>query len=257
MAALSAIVETLTDSAERLDDTAVHDIRKATKQLRARLALQRALEGSHPDTEALRHSVKQLAHILGPQRNRFVMNSALVELAEVSDDPALAHSLNSLRMEQTDNALTPGETLHAQELVRGIAATAPRLLDTEFNAQQLDRFLESGLQQVTRAGPELLAGEDYEALHEWRKQVKTLLYQYQLKNSPTHEDERIIERLERLGSCLGKVNDLHMLKNFTAKQQHDGAALSQESLRAILALLDDKLHQELASVEAAFEELAA
>ena len=255
MVSTTAIIDTLITSAANLDDTAVHEIRKATKQLRARLALQRAFEGSRPDTENLRQSVKQLARMLCEQRNRFVMDAALNEMAEETDEPELARLLNALRLNLDREPLTTGEIQQAQELVRQIATDAPKLMAADFDAQQLNLFLQTGLAQVTEIGPGLLAGQDFEALHEWRKQVKTLMYQYQLLPFPSSRDLQVMEKLEQLGSCLGNINDLHMLNIFAAEQLQVNAEEMQNPFAPVLPLFDSKCSQELGDATKLFEEL--
>lgn len=258
MASQFSLFEPVSFSENRLDDTSVHEIRKSTKQIRAHLALLRALEGNHPENEKLRLSVKRLARMLCAQRDLFVINSALQTMAAERAEPGLALLAPKVREDLETLTFSEREVEQIQELLIEIADSAPALLHTDFDASAVDQFLQSGLATVSRFGPSLLAAENFDDLHNWRKQVKTLMYQYQLKPSSANRDLQVIEQLEQLGSSLGEVNDMHLLKHFVlGQQQLLSAAENRESYGRILNLVDDKLRQKLESSRAIFGRLSA
>lgn len=258
MVSTTITIDALTSLASNLDASSVHEIRKLTKQIRACLVLQRALGADYPDNKKMYRLVKKLAHVLCPQRDRTVMDAALGAMAEESSDqPDLVSLLNSLRDRLGSAPLSAHEVRRVQALVREITASAPESLCSTINDSSLDSYLNASLAELRRSGPALLAGDDFDALHAWRKRVKNLMYQWQLKASPDANDLQIVEELEQLGSCLGKVNDMHMLKESLLQSiKAEKMAERQAALVPILDLIDVRLGQELVNSQVAFDRLA-
>lgn len=249
MVSTTTAITSLTALAGKLDDASIHEVRKLTKQFRAQLDLQRALNGKNPERERLHQSLRQLARLLCPQRDRFVMDAALGEMADQSSgQPGLVSLLNSLRNSLGSKSLTEGEIHRIQKLAGEIAAEAPGLLSSSFKDGMLDQFLHSRLSELSKPGPGLIAAQDFDALHKWRKQIKALMFQFQLKPSPSAKDLEIIEQLDQLGSSLGKVNDMHVLRD-TLLQMFVGQEVteSQSQFASVLAMIDDRLREELES----------
>jgi CHAD domain-containing protein len=249
MVSTATAITSLTSLAGKLDDTSIHEIRKLTKQFRAQLDLQRALHGKNPEREKLHQSLRQLARLLCPQRDRCVMDAALGELADQSSgQPDLVRLLNSLRNALGSKSLTEPEIHKIQKLAAEVVAKAPGLMSSSFNDGMLDQFLYSRLSELSKLGPGLLVAQDFDALHKWRKQIKALMYQFQLKSSPSAKDLEIMDKLDQLGSSLGKVNDIHVLGD-TLLQMFDGqeVAESQSQFASVMAMLDVRLREELES----------
>lgn len=205
--------------ASSLDEQSVHNIRKGTKQLRARLQLLRQLEGPRRETEQLRQAVKELARLLAAQRDTDVMSGLLLQLITETDDLEVQQLLAAMRSELHGDAMPVGDVGRIHRLVREIERKSPKLLKTRHSDAEISRVLDVRLAALCAAGRELLVGRDWEALHDWRKQVKKLTYQYQLKPSLTPKEYFVLEHLDRLGSSLGNINDLCILERFMRDHQ--------------------------------------
>ena len=115
-------------------------------------------------------------------------------------------------------------------------------------------MLDTRLQSLLASGPALLASTDWEALHDWRKQVKKLMYQYQVKPSLTARDQDVYDHLDQLGDSLGKINDLSMLEQF-AREQEKGFTRAHTMLTfsRLYDLLDQRRQGQLQQSRELFE----
>lgn len=222
-----------------LDEESVHHIRKGTKQLRARLQLLRHLEGQHQETEKLRAAVKELARMLAAQRDADVMSGVLEELLGEATNVDVQRLLVELRDSLSIDPLPANDMKRIRRLVRDIERNTHKLLGRTHPEAEINQVLESRLAALCAAGAELLAGTDWEALHDWRKQVKKLMYQYQLKPSLTPKDLYVFEHLEQLGSGLGSINDMSILDDYVNTHQAQATrAHDLETYGKVHALID-------------------
>jgi len=206
-------------SASSLDEASVHRIRKGTKQLRARLQLLRQLEGRHHETEQLRNSVKELAHLLAAQRDADVMADALQDMIARTEDLEVQQLLASLREELKPEPLAAKERKRIHKLISEINRSSKKLDSHKHESAEIDKILDARLAALCAMGRELLQTNDWEALHDWRKQVKKLMYQYQLKTALTPKILFVFEHLSELGSHLGHINDMSILESFVRGQE--------------------------------------
>ena len=236
-----------------LDEQSVHNLRKGTKQLRARLQLLRQLEGPRRDTEQLRQAVKELAHLLAAQRDVDVMAGLLQALITDTEDLEVQQLLAALRSELHGDALHAHDVSRIHRLVRDIEKKSPRLLRKRHSDAEIGRVLDTRLAALCAAGRELLHGNDWKSLHDWRKQVKKLAYQYQLKPALTPKDYYVLEHLDRLGSILGNINDLCLLERFmTDHQARETRAHSLDVYARAHALVDARRNAEFTACRAEF-----
>jgi CHAD domain-containing protein len=229
-----------------LDAASVHHIRKGTKQLRARLQLLRQLEGQHQETEQLRQAVKELARMLAGQRNADVMYSLLQELIDACDDTNVVDLLTAMQDSLSSTKLPADEKKRISKLVHDIEHKTRRLAQFKYGETDINRVLAARLDSLLAAGPALLASSDWEALHDWRKQVKKLMYQYDMKPSPTPGDLHVYEQLDQLGNGLGKINDLSMLKSFVReREKHYTRAKALLVFDKVYAMIDYRRETQL------------
>ena len=242
---------------QRLDKQSVHNIRKGTKQLRAHLQLLRQLEGQHHETEELRNAVKELARLLASQRDTDVMAGLLQELITATEDLEEQQLLGTLLSELQCTPMPADDMKRVRKLVKEIEKKTPRLLHTRRNETEINRVLQLSLATLCATGRELLAHDDWEALHDWRKQVKKLMYQYQLKASLTPEDLFVMERLNQLGNGLGNINDLTMLKRYVnTHQSRTTRAHDLDVYSRVHGLIATRRNAELDSCRAEFRAIS-
>lgn len=242
--------------AGKLDRESVHHIRKGTKQLRARLQLMRQLDDRDRKTEQLRQAVKELARLLAGQRDADVLHGLMEELKADCDDREVRALLDSLQGKLTGRHLPVDTMNRIVKLVREIEHGSHQLAPLGSPAADIDRLLAARLQRLLAAGPALLASSDWPALHDWRKQVKKLMYQVDMKPDRAPGDIVVRNHLDQLGDCLGKINDLCMLENFVRHQEADVTrAHTVDTFGRLLQLLDRRRQARLAACNTCFEAL--
>lgn len=236
-----------------LDEDSVHKIRKGTKQLRARLQLLRQLEGQHHETEQLRQSVKELARILATQRDADVMSFTLQQMIAETEDLEVQQLLARLRSKLQPDPMPSGHMKRVHKLVREIEKRTKKLLKHKHPVSEVEKVLARRLAILCATGRELLTSNDWEALHDWRKQVKKLMYQYQLKPFLTPKDFFVFEHLDKLGSGLGNINDLSILERYVnAHQAESTRAHELEVYEKVHGLIDARRLLELEGCRSVF-----
>ena len=237
-----------------LDEAGVHKIRKGTKQLRARLQLLRQLEGRKDDTEKLRQSVKALARMLAAQRDADVMAEALQELSTRTEEPEVKQLLATLGEALQPEPLATAERQRIHRLIKEINKSAKKLKSHHHEIAEVDSILNSRLATLCAMGRELLSGTDWEALHDWRKQVKKLMYQYQLKGALSPKDLFVYEHLDQLGTSLGNINDMRILEEFIRSHQYQTTRARELTLyETIHQLIEGRRQEALESSKSIFQ----
>lgn len=199
---------------EPFDQTTVHSIRKGTKRLRAFLELQRALDGQLPGMRELRQSVKTLARKLADKRDADVMSDALRKMEATAQNPPARQLLARLSKDLQSIHLSASDNQEIRQLLKQIESATAKLLKRENDPEMVERLLDSRLAALRSSGEVLVDSRDWEALHDWRKLVKKLMYQHQLKRSLTRKDQSVTDVLERLGHSLGNLHDLCILEDY-------------------------------------------
>ncbi|MEE2604063.1 MAG: CHAD domain-containing protein [Pseudomonadota bacterium] len=200
---------------------AVHDCRVAVKRLRAQWQLLRPWL-SRDDHRAFDHGIRSAARLLAGARDNHVMAATLQKLASKADKPR-RHSLSRVASTLfSDTDLQP-ETHHHQEAITAFAqdqqywqSLALSISDHELLVSGLARTYKQCRNRTIKAQ----GGSDPQPWHDLRKWVKYLLYQQQALadqdiHSPCHDAD-----LERLGKKLGKLHDLHMLREHVLAHSH-------------------------------------
>ena len=196
------------------EDETVHDLRVATKRLRAAWHLVKAADRDF--AKRRRTALREISAALAGQRDLHVLLGLASELASGSDNPdAFAYLINALSKNPDEAAI---ETPSAEDLRKAWAAelTAWRALEDQFDDPDYRRKIfrvalrksERRTQRATRAA---LADPkaDAELWHDWRKAVKRLRYQREFIAASQGRQLGIRDgRINRLGSRLGERNDL-------------------------------------------------
>lgn len=204
-----------------LDRETIHQLRKGTKHLRAHLHLLRQLEGQQKEIENLRTAVKKLARMLSVQRDADVLHALLQNMISEADDAELVALMTGLKQKLEDKRLPPSDLKYVLGLTRDIKKKTHKLLGKEPAEDDIKPILKLRLSELCETGEEILSSEitDWEELHDWRKQIKKLMYQHKMIRNQTPAELKIIEILDSLGDELGKINDQKILENFLQQQQ--------------------------------------
>jgi len=208
-------------SAARRDET-VHEVRKTLKRLRALLRLLRHALGPDEyrrENLALRDAARPLAEVRDAKvfvetiqalaRRSAPAGTVARQLAPVAEGLAARHRGLAERVLGTDRALDAVATVLA-----AVRARAERWSLPEHEGW---RLLKPGFERAYRRGRRAHARARREgtpeALHEWRKEVKYLLYQLQLIEPAWRASERLLaRRLDRLADLLGEDHDLAVVR---------------------------------------------
>jgi len=204
-------------SAARRDET-VHEVRKSLKRLRALLRLLRHALGPaeyRRENLALRDTARPLAEVRDAKvfvgtiqalaRRRSSRGTAARQLAPVVERLAAHHRALAERVLGTDRGLEA-----AAAVLAAVGARAERWTLPEDQGWKL---LKPGFERTYRRGQRAWRHArregTSEALHEWRKEVKYLLYQLQVIELAWGAAERMLaRRLDRLADLLGEDHDL-------------------------------------------------
>ncbi len=221
---------------ERPDkNSTVHDVRRTVKKLRALLRLIRDVIGDEVhaaederlgaaarsiggvrDAQMRLKTVEQLGRRFSGRRSAFVSTREILkaELARLA-------SADTGSIRETSEKL---ETAKAQA-------------GGWFPADIKWRQIRSGLRAIYKEGCQTFRKADAsrapEPVHEWRKRVKTLYYQFQLlENLASRSVKKLIRETEILGELLGEIHDLDILRAALVDQ-----TISEER-DALLSLID-------------------
>ncbi|MCB1231276.1 MAG: CHAD domain-containing protein [Verrucomicrobiae bacterium] len=218
------------------DEEVVHDLRVATKKLRAAWNLVKGLAGSELSRQR-REALQHLSAQLSASRDLAVLDSLAQKLAAQQTDGEIALALDTLR----DQMRTPsGHTAADPELAASDTLSLVRNhLREEIHAwHTLDHHesdhwrrairhqLRKSRTRACRDSFEALRSQDPELWHDWRKTVKRLRYQREfVAHMQGRTTGKIDARISRLGSRLGDRNDLANLAAL-ADRYRDEAKLS-------------------------------
>lgn len=242
---------------EPFDEACVHSIRKETKRLRACLELQRALEGQILEMRELRQSVKTLARMLADRRDADVMSDALQKMQAATEDNPTRQLLVRLSKDLEPAQLSPSDSQEIHQLLATIETGTAKLLTPEKYPEAIECLLETRLAALHSSGQELLGSRDWEALHDWRKLVKKLMYQFQLKRCLTGKDQSVSDALERLGQSLGVLHDLCILEDYVQGHRNSSSQPQNSSAYAkILADIAARQEQELIQFRKLFNDFS-
>lgn len=214
----------------------IHQARLLIKVLRARLHLYEGCLGQVPGLdEALRRFNKSLSL----RRDYAVAVQTLSELAQGHGGKkfqAVVDELCEYFNRHGEQEGIPRATLEAQvnEILAGIHGIA----GFELSPARLTAYLQDQLLDCCDTGDAALQDGRCKALHNWRKNVKMLLYQLQIFGVTGGKLARLIARLDKLGKGLGRVHDYCFLQDIVVQIQAGGELHIDPA--PLLKLLDKK-----------------
>lgn len=214
------------------DEEIVHDLRVATKKLRAAWHLVRDLAAPGQSRER-REALQHLSAQLSASRDLAVLDSLAQALAARQTDGEIALALDTLR----DQMRTPsGDIAGGPEPEAADTLSIVRThLQNEIHAwhsldhHEAERWrrairhqLRKSRTRACRDSFEALRSQDAELWHDWRKTVKRLRYQREFVASMQGRTPgKIDARISRLGSRLGDRNDFANLAALTDRYRDE------------------------------------
>jgi CHAD domain-containing protein len=227
----------------RNKERAVHEARVCFKKIRAMLRLARGVLGEEI-FRAENAEYRDLGRRLSTSRDTAVVAGALEEMIRQFNKPTgepdvkwLRRRLRRARVEQQ---------LDKKHVLTGVAHTltsARRRVATWPAGDETFVALSLGLRRVYKNGREGLwsarAQPTAENLHEWRKQVKYLLYQVTLLNAmwPRVLDA-LARELNKLADCLSENHDLVLLRRSATEEAQ--LVNEREDMNRLIALIENR-----------------
>jgi CHAD domain-containing protein len=206
------------------DSEDLHDLRVATRRLRALLRAARPLL-DREWAEGLRAELSWLGSALGPVRDLDVLIEHLIgELAEFSDEERLAAErlVRALDSERAEARVAMLEALESERYLRLLdaleeAARSPRASTGD---RALADIAANEFKRLSKAVRRLSSDPDDEELHRVRIKTKRARYAAELAESAVGKKaERFVESAKRLQDVLG---------------EHQDAIVAEDRIRALL-----------------------
>src|ERR1700722_7281001 len=232
------------------DQDVVHEARKAIKRMRALARLFRDELGEH-EFKRVNSSLRDAAQRLAGARDAQVRLATLRRLAERHPAELGRTGIDFLGMELERGCAQSGEPRSA-EVIEDIAAMRRQLarwnlLDRDF------QDLAPGLRRIYKEGRKRYAHVKHErrraaahsehvpsdqAMHDWRKRVKSLYYALDMLGGKRAKGARkATRRADRLGDLLGEEHDLWMLSVY-AEEHLDAFGGASRAPRDLLELIE-------------------
>jgi CHAD domain-containing protein len=221
------------------DADAVHEIRKATKRLRALVRLVRDEVGARRYRRE-NHAFRDAARLLSGARDRAVMTRTLELLGDHGKHGLPTRDLQSIRhaMKARLHADHRGNGTAARGVAAAVARARNRLARWELSHDGW-AALEPGIHRIYRRGRaawrQARAAPSDEHLHEWRKRVKDLRYVMDLLEPVwTPVMKPFAKEVDELADLLGDDHDLAML----AAAIDADADVGRDGRREVMAAID-------------------
>jgi CHAD domain-containing protein len=233
------------------DRDVVHEARKAIKRMRALARLFRD-ELGEPEFKRVNSSLRDAAQRLAGARDAQVRLATLRSLAERHPAALARPGIDFLGVHLERERAQSDEPTNSAEVLEGIATMRRQLahwnlLDRDFEdlAAGLRRIYKEGRKRYAQVRHEQRytgAQSDHvpsdQAMHDWRKRVKSLYYALDMLGGKRAKGARkATRRADRLGDLLGEEHDLWMLSLYT--EEHLDAFGGDSRARAdLLALIE-------------------
>jgi len=217
------------------DRDVVHEARKAIKRMRALARLFRE-EMGEAEFKRVNSSLREAGRRLASARDAQVRLATLTSLAERHPGALARTGIDLFGIHLEHERALGGEPANNDEVLEDIAAMRHQLArwnllehDFEDLAPGLKRIYEEGRKRYAQAKQEQrdadLDSEQVpsdQAMHDWRKRVKSLYYALDmLGGKRTKGARKATRRADRLGDLLGEEHDLWMLSLYA--EEHPGA----------------------------------
>ncbi len=243
---IDSAVEEITQLTQRGGDKHVHEIRKACKKLRALLRLVRPVLADatyRAENACFRDAARPLTQV----RDAKVMLQTLYGLVAHFEDQLAGDSFDAAHLalqahltQTRDLALSDLEA--CTEITEALRAACERVkdwADVPNRWHTIGDGLGATYKLARRALQAATENPTAETLHEWRKQIKYLLYQLQIVK-PTRRArlDELINEADRLASQLGEDHDLAVLRAMLLADP--GTFGGDGEVERLLALIDQR-----------------
>jgi CHAD domain-containing protein len=247
---MDAVVEELTAAPKGTRDEVVHEVRKSLKKIRAVLRLVRPVMGEkyyRRENACFRDAARPLTEV----RDARILIETLDKLVEHFQEhiagrsfadvrKALQDNLRAVRkrvLDEHDTFVVVAETVsQAQERVKGWT-------DVPNKRSSVGEGLHETCRQARAAFRDAAADPSVAKLHEWRKQIKYLRYQFEVLRPLWPERmEELAGEADRTGDLLGDDHDLAVLRQMLTR---DPGPVPDEGEREVLVAFIDRRRAEL------------
>ncbi|MCE9673123.1 CHAD domain-containing protein [Myxococcus stipitatus] len=231
--------------ADGIDDDAVHDMRVATRRLRASLQVFRPLGG----LTKLETEVKQLQDALGEVRDLHVQALWLEDVAKKArrEKPETRAGIVSLAR-QRQAGLKEKEARLRKVLDRWTHSTVPRLLrkldslddNHRFGGRRVKDHLLWRVRRVRKRMGAYLDASDAETAHALRKDLKKLRYELEIYQPAFRRTlGALLEVLVPLQDGLGELHDADVRLEVFERLAAGGKPRERKAASALLPLIRD------------------
>jgi len=230
----AAIVSALADGAEDPADR-VHDARRRLKRLRALLEL----VGSQMDDDLVTReqiAYRNLSRKLGLARDADVALETFDELAIEVIGPidAMRDLLVTASQRQRKRTLSADKLAALAAQIRVCSHTLVKQKIADDGWDSIALTMGHSYQKARDAYR--AKADKQEAMHDWRKFTKTLMYQLTLiRKAAPKPISKLIPQLARLAELLGHFQDLHVLQRILSEHAAHGLQMAKfPTLEAII-----------------------
>lgn len=228
---------TLSQSEQREDKQAIHDLRVVFKRLRAYWQLMRFMV-SKAVFEAANQRIKLAAKLLGGQRDQQVLLDSLLMVSKQLKASEKAYAeLQISDWEQNLRATRKALSIQWPAILASLQLEHD--VWASLNCEEVEpRPMQKGVRkslkrQFKLADKATLPATEMEQRHRWRKWVKHVFYQLKLlKKLGLKGQKKTVNRFDELGEVLGLEHDMEVLFEFL--QAQEGQVEHAENLKAII-----------------------
>jgi CHAD domain-containing protein len=241
---MDAILEELTAASKGPRDEVVHEVRKSLKKIRAVLRFVRPVMGEkvyRRENTCFRDAARPLTEV----RDARILIETLDKLVEHFQEHIVGRAFADVRKTLQDNLRAVRKRVleehHALVMVAESVSQARERIKCWSDVPDKWSSVGAGLQATCRqAGAtyrEAAADPRVAKLHEWRKQVKYLRYQFEVLRPLWPERiEELATEADRMGDLLGDDHDLAVLRQLLTR---DPRPIADDGEReALLAFID-------------------
>ncbi|MFP2928486.1 CHAD domain-containing protein [Pyxidicoccus sp. 3LG] len=238
---------------EGVDDESVHDMRVATRRLRAALQVFRPLGG----LKKLERDVKRMQDALGGVRDLHVQAAWMEGAArKVTKKPEARAGIAALRKTRLAELEGQETKLHAA-LARWADKTVPRLLRKldvlddphRFGGRRVRDHLRQRLRRVQKRMDAYADAPDAASAHALRKDLKKLRYELEIFQPAFRRTmDALQELLVPMQDSLGELHDADVRLELFERMAAEAKPRERKAARALLPLIRDERAKRAAEI---------